>query len=96
MTVASMKIVGGGQGLVSVPGIGDEAVAFSPGDAIMRDFKKEAKTDPTGMLSGMTKLMGQPPLMFRKGDSYAAVGVSEAPDLDEAKKTLAMKIASRL
>ncbi len=96
MTLASMKVVGGGQGVVSVPGIGDEAAAISPGDATMRDFKSEAKKDPSGMLQGMTKLLGQPPLMFRKGDVYAAVGVSEAGDLDEAKKALAMKIASRL
>jgi hypothetical protein len=82
--------------VVSVPGIGDEAVAISPGDATMRDFKSEAKKDASGMLQGMTKLLGQPPLMFRKGDVYAAVGVSEAGDLDEAKKALAMKIASRL
>ncbi len=96
LMVASMKFSGGGQGLVSVPGIGDEAVAISPGNATMNDFKKEAKTDPTGMLQGMVKLMGQPPLMFRKGDVYAAVGVSEAHDLDEAKKALATKIASRI
>jgi len=96
MTLGSMKMVGGGQGVVKVPGIGDEAVAISPGDSTMRDFKKEAKTDPTGMLKGMTNVLGQAPLMFRKGDVYASVGVSEAPDLDEAKKELARKIASRL
>lgn len=98
LQVGTMKITGGGeQALVKLPGIGDEAVTIGLQGKAKEEFKGEGGNDPASlMLKGITNMLGTFPLMFRKGDVAASVGVSEAPDLDEAKKALAKKIASRL
>jgi hypothetical protein len=95
MMVASMKMTSGGAPVIkSIPGIGDEAVTVTLPEDEKQDIKSSMKSAP--MLKDMMNLMGQFPLMFRKGDIGVQVGVSESRDPDEAKKALAEKIASRL
>jgi hypothetical protein len=81
-----------------IPGIGDEAISMTPFQGKDKEsFQHDMKDDKSGMLKGMANMIGQFPLMFRKGDVMVSVGVSEARgDNDDAKKALAAKIASRL
>jgi hypothetical protein len=55
------------------------------------------KNDKSGMLKGMSNIMGGAPLMFRKGDVMVTVTDLEASgDTGDAKIAIAKKIASRL
>jgi len=96
LAVMSMKMSAGGQAIVNLPEIGDEACTIGLEGKTKEDLQREAKNDQSGMLKGMTNLLGRSPLMFHKGDVMVSLGVSEARDIDEAKKTIATKIASRL
>lgn len=99
MMVGTMKFnAPGGKGYAPITGIGDEACCTLGLQGGQREeFKKEVKSDETGMLKNIPNLLGQFPLMFRKGDISAMVGVSEARgDLDEAKQALAKKMVARL
>lgn len=88
---------GGDKPIVQLSGIGDEAMTIGLEGKVKEDFQGGGKNDPAAMmLKGMADMLGKVPLTFRKGDVMASVGVTEAPDLDEAKKALAKKIASRL
>jgi hypothetical protein len=80
-----------------IPGIGDEAFTMTPLQGKDKEsFEHDMKQDPSGMLKGMSNLIGQFPLTFHKGDVMVQVGVTESPDPGEAKKAMASKIASRL
>lgn len=81
-----------------IPGIGDEAITMTPFQGKDKEsFQHDLKDDTSGMLKGMSNFIGKFPLMFRKGDVMVSLGVSEARgEIDEAKKGLAIKIASRL
>lgn len=100
MSVATVKFnAPGGQAIVKLSGIGDEGWTIGMQGKMKEDFDRDAKNDASGMLKAMTGLLGQAPLMFRKGDVMVSLGVSEvtaARDIDEAKKALATKIASRI
>ena len=82
----------------NVPGVGDEAFTMTPFQGKDKDsFQQDLKNDKSGMLKGMANMMGQVPLIFRKGDVMVTLSVTEASgDSDDAKKALAIKIASRL
>lgn len=94
LIVGSMKMSGGGPVIKSISGIGDEAVTVALPEDTKKDIKSSIPSAP--MLKDMLNLIGQYPLIFRKGDIVVQVGVSESPDADEAKKALATKIASRI
>lgn len=98
IAAATTKVSAAGEPLIKkLPGIGDEAFTMTPFQGKLKEsFQHDLKDDKSGMLKGMSNLLGQFPLVFRKGDVMVSVGVSESPDPDEAKKALAAKIASRL
>jgi hypothetical protein len=86
----------GGQGIVKLSGIGDEAWTIGFTGKEKQDFGREEKNDESGMLTGMMGIMGRAPLFFRKGDVMVTIAITEAQDADAARKALAMKIASRI
>ena len=97
MSVATVKFnAPGGQAIVKLSGIGDEGWTIGMQGKMKEEFDRDAKNDASGMLKNMMGVLGQAPLMFRKGDVMVSLGVSEARDADEAKKALATKIASRI
>jgi hypothetical protein len=98
MAQGTMKLSTAGTPVVtSVPGIGDEAVTMAPYQGKDKEnFQNDLQKDQSGLLKGMAGMLGQVPLMFRKGDIMATVSVTEAHgDIDEAKKALALKMVSR-
>ncbi len=82
--------------VASLPGIGDEAYTIKLPAQTEADMKQEAQKDQSGMVKGMTHLMSESPLMFRKNDVMVTVRLMEAADPDTAKQAIAKTIASRL
>jgi hypothetical protein len=86
----------GGQGVVKLSGIGDEAWTIGISGQEKDNLERDEKNDQSGAARGIMGIMGYAPLFFRKGDVMVTISITEAQDADAAKKALAMKIASRI
>jgi len=97
MATGAMNMVAGSEKpFVKIPGIGDEAMTIGLQGDVKEGFQNEAKKDKSGMISGMNRMFAQSPLFFRKGDVMVELTATEGRDLEETRKALAIKIASRL
>ena len=96
LSSAATGLSGGGQTVIKLSGIGDEAWTIGIAGKEKADLEREQKKDESGMLKGMMSIMGQAPLIFRKGDVMVTLALTEARDADAARTALAMKIASRI
>jgi hypothetical protein len=94
----SKMSAGGAPIIQNIPGVGDEAFTMSGMQGKDKEsFQRDMKNDKSGMLKGMSNIMGGAPLMFRKGDVMVTVTDLEASgDTGDAKIAIAKKIASRL
>ncbi len=94
--VATLRHMGPVDTVVTLPGIGDEAYTIGLPAKTEEDMKQEAQRDQSGMVKGMTHVMGESPVMFRKADVMVTVRLMEATDPETAKQAVAKTIASRL
>jgi hypothetical protein len=94
--VAALRNMGPIDTTINVPDIGDEAYTIGLKGQPAADMQKEAQQDQSGMVKGMTHVMAEAPLMFRKGDVMVTVRVMQASDPDMAKRSIAKAIAARL
>jgi hypothetical protein len=94
--VMALKNMAGPNTIIQVPGIGDEAYTIGLDAKTAADMQKQAESDQSGMVKGMTHLLAEAPVMFRKGDVMVTVRLMQATDPDTAKKSIAKAIASRL
>jgi hypothetical protein len=96
LSTATTNLSAGGYGVVKLSGIGDEAWTIGITGKEKADLERDEKKDESGMLKGMMGIMGQAPLIFRKGDVMVTLALTEARDADAARTALATKIASRI
>ena len=94
--VAALRGMGGTDTIVELQGVGDEAYTIGLKGKPAEDMKEEAQKDQSGTVKGMTHLLAESPLMFRKADVMVTVRLMEAVDPDTAKQGIAKIIASRL
>jgi hypothetical protein len=95
--VASLRAISGGVNtIVQLPGIGDEAYTIGLPGKTGEDLKRQAQTDQSGGAKAVMHLLGESPLMFRKGDVMVTVRLMAAEDPDAAKQGIAKAVAARL
>ena len=94
--VAALRHMGPVNTVKTLDGIGDEAYTIALPEETQQDMQKEAEKDQSGVVKGMTHLMAESPLMFRKGDVMVTVRLMEAADPETAKESIARTMASRL